>query len=46
MSYIVNDLSATLNELNDFAMFKIESLVIPGRIVPSKGGVINSSSPF
>ena len=46
MSYIVNDLSATLNVLNDLARLRIESLVIPGKIVPSNGGVINSSSPF
>jgi hypothetical protein len=41
----LNTLSTTLNSPRLLASVNIELRVIPGRIVPSSGGVINSSYP-
>jgi hypothetical protein len=45
-SWILNCFVDTLNSPKSLQSWMIESLVTPGRIVPSKGGVINSSSPY
>jgi len=39
-------LTAILNSPSSYIKVRIVSLVIPGRIVPSRGGVISSSSPY